>query len=149
MPYELILRGPLYRFQCYSINEAKRRGIVDSFGREGTHAPVSTVFRQGEGKLLADWLAFVPDAILISTGRSQATVYRPKSKVIIMDEAEEEATPSKSAAVYVGEHEYSHPGQGRSRKRRRNRNRRHEAEVIQMPSIEAKNVVLLHQQKAA
>jgi hypothetical protein len=73
------------------MHEAKQLGIVDSFGREGTHAPVSTIFEQGEGKLLADWLETLPDAILISTGRYQILVYRPKSNVLSVEEDEADA----------------------------------------------------------
>ena len=86
MPQELVLRGPNYAFECHGIHEAKQLGLIDSWGREGTHAPVSTVFEQGEGKLLADWVAQVPDALLVATGRYQITVYRPKSRMILMEE---------------------------------------------------------------
>ena len=87
---EVTLKGPVYNFQCYGIHEAKQRGIVESWGKPGTHAPVSTVFEQGEGKLLADWIAEIPDALLVATGRYQITVYRPKSKIVISPTEEEE-----------------------------------------------------------
>ena len=91
MPHQVTLRGPSYTFECYGVHEAKQLGLIDSWEQEGTHAPVSTVFEQGEGKLLADWLQNIPDALLVATGRYQITVYRPKSRVVIMeDEAEEE-----------------------------------------------------------
>ena len=88
MPQEVTLKGPNYSFQCYGIHEAKQLGFIDSWGRQGTHAPVSTVFEQGEGKLLADWIEKVPDALLIATGRYQITVFRPKSRIIAMPEDE-------------------------------------------------------------
>lgn len=88
MPHEVTLRGPVYSFECYGVHEAKQLGLIDSWEREGTHAPVSTVFDQGEGKLLADWVALIPDALLIATGRYQITVYRPKSRVIPVDDEE-------------------------------------------------------------
>lgn len=86
MPVEVTLKGPTYTFQCYGIHEAKQLGLIDSWSKPGTHAPVSTVFEQGEGKLLADWVERIPDALLIATGRYQVTVYRPKSKVIVLPE---------------------------------------------------------------
>jgi hypothetical protein len=86
MPQEVTLKGPNYSFQCYGIHEAKQLGLIDSWGKEGTHAPVSTVFEQGEGKLLADWVERIPDALLVATGRYQITVYRPKSRLILMEE---------------------------------------------------------------
>jgi len=90
MPQEVTLRGPNYTFKCYGVHEAKRLGLIDSWEREGTHAPVSTVFEQGEGKLLADWIANVPDALLIATARYQITVYRPKSRIVILPDDDEE-----------------------------------------------------------
>ncbi len=89
MPQEVVLRGPNYAFECYGVHEAKQLGLIDSWGREGTHAPVSTVFEQGEGKLLADWVSQVPDALLVATGRYQITVFRPKSRMILMEDDEE------------------------------------------------------------
>jgi len=86
MPQEVTLKGPTYTFQCHGIHEAKQLGLIDSWGKQGTHAPVSTVFEQGEGKLLADWVDRIPDALLIATGRYQITVYRPKSKVLTLPE---------------------------------------------------------------
>ncbi len=88
MPQEVTLRGPLYTFQCYGVHEAKRLGLIDSWEKEGTHAPVSTVFEQGEGKLLADWVENVPDALLIATARYQIVVYRPKSRIILVPDDE-------------------------------------------------------------
>lgn len=90
MPHEVSLRGPSYSFECYGVHEAKRLGLVDSWEREGTHAPVSTIFEQGEGKLLADWVAKVPDALLVATGRYQITVYRPKSRLLEIPDEEDE-----------------------------------------------------------
>lgn len=86
MPEEVTLKGPNYTFQCYGVHEAKQLGFLDAWGKPGTHAPVSTVFEQGEGKLLSDWIANVPDALLIKTGRYQITVYRPKSRVVVQPE---------------------------------------------------------------
>lgn len=86
MPHEVTLRGPVYAFECFGVHEAKQLGLIDSWEREGSHAPVSTVFEQGEGKLLADWVALVPDALLVATGRYQITVYRPKSRVITVED---------------------------------------------------------------
>jgi len=90
MPHEVTLRGPHYAFECHGVHEAKKLGLIDSWEREGTHAPVSTVFEQGEGKLLADWVANVPDALLVATGRYQITVYRPKSRLVFLAEDETE-----------------------------------------------------------
>jgi hypothetical protein len=92
MPQEVTLRGPNYTFECYGVHEAKRLGLIDSWEKQGTHAPVSTVFEQGEGKLLADWVEKVPDALLVATGRYQITVYRPKSRIVVIpdDELEED-----------------------------------------------------------
>jgi len=70
------------------VHEAKQLGLVDSWEHEGTHAPVSTIFEHGEGKLLADWIAHVPDALLVATGRYQITVYRPKSRLRFLPEDE-------------------------------------------------------------
>ena len=89
MPHDVTLRGPLYTFQCHGVHEAKQAGLIDSWEKEGTHAPVSTVFEHGEGKLLADWIARVPDALLVATGRYQITVYRPKSRLILLPEDEQ------------------------------------------------------------
>lgn len=86
MPHELTLKGPTYTFSVYGEHEAKQLGIIDKFRQPGTHAPVSSVFEQGEGKLLADWIVTVPDALLIQTGRYQITVYRPKTRVIALTE---------------------------------------------------------------
>ena len=88
MPQEVTLKGPNYTFQCHGIHEAKQLGLIDSWGKQGTHAPVSTVFEQGEGKLLADWVEEIPDALLIASGRYQITVYRPKSRIILLPEEE-------------------------------------------------------------
>jgi len=89
MPHDVTLRGPVYTFQCQGVHEAKQAGLIDSWEKEGTHAPVSTVFEHGEGKLLADWIARVPDALLVATGRYQITVYRPKSRLILLPEDEQ------------------------------------------------------------
>ena len=86
MPRELTLRGPIYTFQVYDPLEAQQLGLMDSYKKKGTHAPVSTEFEQGEGKLLADWIENIPDAVLIATGRYKITVYRPKSRVIALPE---------------------------------------------------------------
>jgi hypothetical protein len=83
---EVILKGPAYTFNCYGVHEAKQLGILDAWGKSGTHAPVSSAFEQGEGKLLSDWIGHVPDALLIQTGRYQITVYRPKSRIIVLPE---------------------------------------------------------------
>lgn len=110
MPHDVTLRGPVYTFRCYGVHEAKQAGLIDSWEKEGTHAPVSTVFEHGEGKLLADWIEGVPDALLVATGRYQITVFRPKSRLILLpedeqapleEEAEEmaEATDSEQMAV--------------------------------------------------
>ena len=88
MPHDVTLRGPLYTFQCLGVHEAKQAGLIDSWEKEGTHAPVSTIFEHGEGKLLADWIARLPDALLVATGRYQITVYRPKSRLILLPEDE-------------------------------------------------------------
>lgn len=84
MPRELTLKGPTptYRFKVYGLKEAKRLGLIDSFRRPGTHAPVSTAFAQGEGHLLRSWIARIPDALLVATGRYEITVYRPKSELL-------------------------------------------------------------------
>ena len=89
MPHDVTLRGPVYTFQCYGIHEAKQAGLIDSWEKEGTHAPVSTIFEHGEGKLLADWIERVPDALLVATGRYQITVYRPKSRLVLLPEDEQ------------------------------------------------------------
>ena len=86
MPQDVTLKGPVYTFRCYGSHEAKQLGLIDSWGKPGTHAPVSTTFEQGEGKLLADWVEKMPDALLISTGRYQITVYRPKNKLVVLPE---------------------------------------------------------------
>ena len=86
MPEEITLKGPNYTFQCFGVHEAKQRGLIDSWRKQGTHGPVSTVFEQGEGKLLADWVEKIPDALLIATGRYQITVYRPKSRIVTLPE---------------------------------------------------------------
>ena len=88
MPHDVTLRGPVYTFQCRGIHEAKQAGLIDSWEKEGTHAPVSTIFEHGEGKLLADWIERVPDALLVATGRYQITVYRPKSRLVLLPEDE-------------------------------------------------------------
>ena len=85
MPHLVTLRGPSYTFECYGVHEAKQLGLIDSQDQEGAYAQVSSEFRQGEGKLLADWLETVPDAILVATGRYQIVVYRPRHKVVIED----------------------------------------------------------------
>lgn len=81
MPRELTLRGPVYSFQVFDPLEARQLGLIDSYQNKGTHAPVSTTFEHGEGKLLAEFIEKVPDAVLIATGRYQITVYRPKRSV--------------------------------------------------------------------
>jgi len=91
MPHEVTLRGPVYTFRCYGIHEAKQARLIDSWEHPGTHAPVSTIFEHGEGKLLADWITGLPDALLVATGRYQITVYRPKSRLVILPEDEEAA----------------------------------------------------------
>ncbi len=98
MPHDVTLRGPVYTFHCLGVHEAKQAGLIDSWEKEGTHAPVSTIFEHGEGKLLADWIERLPDALLVATGRYQITVYRPKSRLILLPEDElppldEPATP--------------------------------------------------------
>ena len=93
MPTEVTLKGPNYTFQCYGVHEAKQLGLVDSWGKPGTHAPVSTVFEQGEGKLLADWVEKVPDAVLVATGRYQITVFRPKNRIIVVPDDDAEGAP--------------------------------------------------------
>lgn len=90
------MRGPVYTFACYGLHEAKQLGLIDSWESPGSHAPVSTVFEQGEGKLLHDWIAQVPDALLVATGRYQITVYRPKSRLVEVPDEEDEA-------AFVGE----------------------------------------------
>ncbi|HWL51323.1 MAG TPA: hypothetical protein VNQ90_02750 [Chthoniobacteraceae bacterium] len=90
MPHEVTLRAPVYAFQCYGVHEAKQLGLIDSWERPGTHAPVSTQFEHGEGKLLHDWIANMPDAILVATARYGITVYRPKSRLLSVPEEEEE-----------------------------------------------------------
>ena len=86
MPHDVTVRGPLYTFHCLGVHEAKQAGLIDSWEKEGTHAPVSTIFEHGEGKLLADWIERLPDALLVATGRYQITVYRPKSRLILLPE---------------------------------------------------------------
>jgi hypothetical protein len=120
MPRTVTLRGPVYTFTCYGIHEAKQAGLIDSWEREGTHAPISTIFEHGEGKLLADWITHVPDALLVATGRYQITVYRPKSRLILLpeDEAEGHAggplleldaeTPGEMSALPASEVETHH-----------------------------------------
>ena len=90
MPHDVTLRGPLYTFHCLGVHEAKQAGLIDSWRKEGTHAPVSTIFEHGEGKLLADWIAGLPDALLVATGRYQITVYRPKSRLILLPDEDEQ-----------------------------------------------------------
>ncbi|HWL51728.1 MAG TPA: hypothetical protein VNQ90_04795 [Chthoniobacteraceae bacterium] len=90
MPHEVTLRGPTYTFQCYGVHEAKQLGLIDAWEKPGTHAPVSTRFEQGEGKLLADWIENMPDALLVATGRYQITIYRPKSRIVPVKPYEEE-----------------------------------------------------------
>jgi hypothetical protein len=90
MPQEITLRGPSYTFLCYGVHEAKQLGLIDSWENPGTHAPVSTMFEHGEGKLLSDWINKVPDAVLIATGRYQITVYRPKSRLVLLPEDQED-----------------------------------------------------------
>ncbi len=91
MPHDVTLRGPVYTFRCYGVHEAKQAGLIDAWEHPGSYAPVSTIFEHGEGKLLADWIAAVPDALLVATGRYQITVYRPKSRLVILPEDEEAA----------------------------------------------------------
>ena len=88
MPHDVTLRGPVYTFSCHGIHEAKQLGLIDSWEKEGTHAPISTVFEHGEGKLLADWIQAIPDALLVATGRYQITVFRPKSRLVLLPEDE-------------------------------------------------------------
>ena len=95
MPRTLTLRGPVYSFECVGVHEAKQDGLIDSWEREGTHAPISTIFEHGEGKLLADWVEKIPDALLVATGRYQITVYRPKSRLKLMEEDAEEPLPDE------------------------------------------------------
>jgi len=89
MSRDLTLRGPVYTFSCIGIHEAKQAGLIDSWEKAGSHAPVSTIFEHGEGKLLADWVVGIPDALLVATGRYQITVYRPKSRLLEVPELEE------------------------------------------------------------
>jgi len=103
MPHDVTLRGPLYTFACYGVHEAKQLALIDSWEKEGSHAPVSTVFEHGEGKLLADWVAGVPDALLVATGRYQITVYRPKSRLILLPEDEEAPLLEDEAEALEGE----------------------------------------------
>lgn len=103
MPDEVTLRGPVYTFECYGVHEAKQMGLIDSWGGEGSHAPVSTVFEQGEGKLLADWVEKMPDALLVATGRYQITVYRPKSRIVLMEDDEDEEERGCEGARYAEE----------------------------------------------
>ncbi len=72
------LRGPVYSFRTYSAHEAKRLGLIDSYRRRGTHEPISKMYKQGDGKMLADALGDWPDAILVETGRYRITAYRPR-----------------------------------------------------------------------
>lgn len=93
MPHNVTLRGPEYIFTCYGAHEAKQLGLIDSLEKKGTHAPVSVVFKQGEGKLLSKWVETVPDALLIANGRYKITVYRPKRKVkAVIAESDTEET---------------------------------------------------------
>lgn len=78
MPHQIELRGRVHTFECYGFHEAKSLGLIDSEHVDGTHAPVSTPFYQGEGDLLSSWLSQIPDAILIEQGRGRVVVYRPK-----------------------------------------------------------------------
>ncbi len=73
------VRGPVYAFQAYTEREAKRLGLISSQNGSGTHLPITTEIRQGEGKTLADLLRSCSDAILIRTPRKTFMVYRPKS----------------------------------------------------------------------
>lgn len=98
MPHEVTLRGPTYSFQCYGVHEAKQLGLIDSWESQGSHAPVSTVFDQGEGKLLADWVETIPDALLVATGRYQITIYRPKSRVLVVPDEEDGAQEEQEVA---------------------------------------------------
>lgn len=108
MPQEVTLKGPNYSFQCYGVHEAKKLGLIDSWGKQGSHAPVSTVFEQGEGKLLADWVEKMPDALLIATGRYQITVYRPKSRIVILPEDEPDLMDAGAQEEeFAGEEEVS------------------------------------------
>ena len=103
MPQEVTLKGPTYTFACYGVHEAKQLGLIDSWGRQGTHAPISTTFEQGEGKLLADWIEKMPDALLVATGRYQIVVHRPKHKLVIdPDEPQLEEQENESADCAVG-----------------------------------------------
>lgn len=86
MPHNVCLRGPIYTFRCYGVHEAKDAGIIDKLGNNGTHASVSTPFTQCEGLLLEDWIKKLPDAVLIETGRNEITVYRPKSRLVILQQ---------------------------------------------------------------
>lgn len=78
MPHEVTLRGPGYTFRCYGVQEAKQLGLIDSYEQEGSHDPISVAFEAGEGALLADVVAKIPDAILIVAERRRITIYRPK-----------------------------------------------------------------------
>ncbi len=98
----MTLKGPVYTFQCYGVHDAKRAGLIDSYEKKGTHAPVSTVFEQGEGKLLADWLEKVPDALLIATGPYQITVYRPKNRIILTEDEQLESATIEEPVYEAG-----------------------------------------------
>jgi len=90
MPHEVTLRNPPSSFQCYGLNEAKQLGLVDSWGKPGTYDAISTVFSNGEGVLLTEFIKDKPDAILISADsdsttkdkRYAITVYRPKARLV-------------------------------------------------------------------
>lgn len=83
--HSITLKGPSFSFYCYTANEAKRLGLIDSYRKSGTYAPISTPFEQGEGMLLKAWIDRLPDAILVSNARYKITVYRPKTKLIPND----------------------------------------------------------------
>ena len=110
MPHDVTLRGPLYTFHCHGVHEAKQLGLIDSWLKEGTHAPVSTVFEHGEGKLLADWIANVPDALLVATGRYQITVFRPKSRLILLPERTSPGAPRNPRKPNPNPHSHENTG---------------------------------------
>jgi|GEM_PF-1508792 len=96
--HDVTLRGPDYTFPCYGVHEAKQLGLIDSWEKKGTYVPVSTVFEQGEGLLLREFLSGCPDAICIASGRYQITVYRPARKVLeVPDDDAKDSLPRAKA----------------------------------------------------
>jgi len=79
--HTIVLRGKSHKFEAYTQNEAKRLGIIDSSSREGTHAPVSEIFKQGEGELLLNEIKRLPDGVLVILRRNAIVIYRPKEVV--------------------------------------------------------------------